>query len=227
MYERVRRLTPWSGAVMVAAFVVLISLPSSPDTTKPGQTVIDFYERHHNAMYAAAGLLILAALAGTLFLITCATFIRRRGADMTATACTVAAAVFGGGVLLASGTVIAANDGPKHMTAAVAQTLNIISSDLFAPLMFGGLGIAFLSLGVSTVRTGALPKALAIITIVDGAVLLSAIFSWFAFMAAGPLSIVLAGYLYARWDSPQEVRLPDVPRQQVASQDGQAQRVEA
>lgn len=227
MYERVRRLTPWSGAVMVAAFVVLFLLPSSPDTSKPGQTVIDFYQRHHDAMYAAAGLLILTALAGTLFLITCATYIRRRGADMTATACAVGAGVFGGGLLLASGTVIAVNDGPKHMAAATAQTLNIISSDLFAPLMFGGLGVAFLSVGVSTLRSGALPKALAIITLVDGAVLLTALFSWFAFMAAGPLSIVLAGYVYARWDSPQQITLPDVPRQQVASKDGQAQRVQA
>jgi len=227
MYERVRRLTPWSSVLMVAGVLVALAMPATPDSTASGAKVLAFYQRHHDAMYVAATALVVAALAGILFFITCATFLRRRGADMLATACAVGAGIFGTGLLFASGTLLAANDSPSRMSADMARTLNLLQNDIWAPAMFGGIGIAVLCIGVSTLRTRALPKALAIIATVVGVATLSGIGSWFAFMACGPLSLVVAGYVSARWEEPRQITLPDVPAARVAAHDGQAQQVKA
>ena len=84
------------------------------------------------------------------------------------------------------------------------------------PAMFAGLGIAVLSIGVAELRTKSLPKALGIITTIVGVVALTGIGSWLAFMAAGPLALVIAGYVYERMGRPAQITMPDVPAQATA-----------
>jgi len=217
MTDRYKRLAvPASAVVMVAGVLTALLLPGTPDTTASGAKVIAFFQAHHTAMYVAAFSVAYAAVAGVLFFVSVASFLRARGSQLLAATTAVGAAVFAGGLLLGAGTLGAANDAPGRMSADVARTLNIIQDDVFAPAMFAGLGIAVLSIGVASLRTKALPKALGIITTIVGVVLLSGIGSWFGFMACAPLSLVIAGYVYQRLGTRTQITMPDVPVQATA-----------
>jgi len=198
---------------MVAGVVTAIVLPQTPDSTASGAKVIAFYQAHHTATYVAAFSLTYAAVAGVLFLVSVAGFLRTRGSQLLAATTAVGAAIFACGLVLAAGTLTAANDAPGRMTADVARTLNILQNDMWAPALFAGLGIAVLSMGVASLRTKALPKALGIITTIVGVGLLTGIVSWFAFMAFGVVALVIAGYVYQRFDAPTQITMPDIPAQ--------------
>src|SRR3954471_10278656 len=209
MTDRYKRLaTPASAVVMVAGVLTALLLPGTPDTTASGQKVIAFFTAHHTAMYVAAFSVAYAAVAGVLFFVSVAAFLRSRGSQLLAATTTVGAAIFAGGLLLAAGALTAANDAPGRMSADVARTLNIIQDDMWAPAMFAGLGIAVLSIGVASLRTKALPKALGIITTIVGVVPLSGIGSWFGFMACGLLPLVIAAYVYDRLGKPGQITMP-------------------
>ena len=217
MTDRYKRLaTPASAVVMVAGVVTAVVTPSTPDTTASGARVIAFFQAHHTVAYVAAISLAYAAAAGVLFFVSVAGYLRTRGSQVLAATTTVGAALFAAGSLVACGALMAANDGPGSMTPDIARTLNIIQNDLFAPMMFAGLAIAILSIGVASLRTNALPKALGIITTIVGVVGLSGIGSWFAFMACAPLTLVIAGYVYQRLGTPTQITMPDVPTARTA-----------
>lgn len=216
MTDRYKRLAPLSGVVFVALMVTMFFLPSSPDTNASGAKVIAFYRHHHNAMYVAAAMLGFAAAALTLYLASVADFLRRCGSTLLATTTALGGGIAAAGLLLGAGAVAAVNDGPQHFTPDVARTLNIVQSDLLWPMALGGLAIATLSMGVSMLRTRALPKALGIMTTIVGVVACSIIGSWFAFLAMGPLTLVIAGYVYQRLGTPAQITMPDVPAQAIA-----------
>lgn len=214
MTDRFKRLAaPASAVVMVGAVLTALFMPQSPDSTASGAKVIAFFEHHHTAEYVAAFALCYAAAAGVLFFVSVAGFLRARGSQVLAATTAVGSAIFAGGLLLGAGTLAAVNDAPGRMSADVARTLNIIQDDVFAPALFAGLGIAVLSIGVASLRTKALPKALGIITTIVGVVVLSGIGSWFGFMACAPLTLVIAGYVYQRLGQPMQITMPDIPAQ--------------
>ena len=219
MTDRYKRLaTPASAVVMVAGVLTAILTPSTPDTTASGTKVIAFFQAHHTVTYVAAFSLAYAAIAGVLFFVSVAGFLRPRGSQLLAATTTVGGALFAGGALLASGGLMAANDAPGSMTPDIARTLNIVQNDLFAPALFAGMAVAILSIGVASLRTKALPKALGVITTIVGVVALSGIGSWFAFMACGPLTLVIAGYVYQRLGTPTQITMPDVPAARTADE---------
>ena len=113
--------------------------------------------------------------------------------------------------MIAAGAIFAANDGPQHFGVDEARALNVLQNNLFIPVMLGGLTIATLSMGVAMLRTKALPAALGVITVIVGVVGLSGIVSWFGFLASGPLTLVIAGYVYQRLGQPASIALPDIP----------------
>lgn len=207
--DRFKRLAPLSGVIFVAGVLTALFTPQSPDSTASGAKVIAFYQHHHTATYVAAFALAYAAAAGILYFVSVASYLRRCGSEVLATTTVVGGALCAVGLLLGAGALGAANDVPGKMSADVARALNIMQNDLFAPALFAGLAVATLSMGVAMLRTKALPKALGIITVIVGIVSFSAIGTWFAFMADGPLTLVIAGYVYQRLGRPTEVRIPD------------------
>jgi hypothetical protein len=208
MTDRFKRLAPLSGVLMVAAIVVMLALPSTPDSNASGAKVIAFYRHHHTALYVAGALAAYAGALGILYFSSVASYLRSRGADLLATLTVVGGAVFGAGLMLGAGALFAANDGPQHFGVDEARTLNVLQNNLFIPVFLGGLAIATLSMGVAMLRNKSLPKALGIITVVVGVVCLSGIGSWFGFLASGPLTLVIAGYVYQRLGSPAQISLP-------------------
>jgi hypothetical protein len=217
MTDRYKRLaTPAAAVVMVAGVVTSMLMPSTPDSTASGAKVIAFFHAHHAAIYVSALSLAYAAVAGVLFFVSVASYLRTRGSQLLSTTASIGAGVFASGLLLAAGTLGASNDAPARMTPDVARTLNVLQNDLFAPAMLAGLAIAVLSIGVASLRTKALPKSLGIITTIVGVVGLTGIGSWLAFMATGPLALVLAGFVYERLGRPAQITMPDVPTQATA-----------
>src|SRR5437763_272920 len=165
MADRYKRLaTPASAVGMVGGVVTAFLMPQTPDTTASGQTVIAFFHAHHTAMYVAAFSVAYAAVAAVLFFVSVAYYLRARGSQILAATTAVGGAVFASGALLGAGLLVAANDAPGRMTADVAKTLNILQDDAFFLAVIAGLGISFLSIGVASLRTKALPKWLAIVT---------------------------------------------------------------
>jgi hypothetical protein len=204
--------------VFVGLLVTLLFLPSSPDTAAPSAKIITFYRHHHTQVYVMAALVAYAGAAVVLYLTSVAAFLRRRGSDLLATTINIGAAVCASGLLLASGALMAANDGPQTFPPDVARTFNILQSDLFWPMALGGLAIATISMGVAMLRTGALPKALGIVTTIVGVVACTGFASWFAFMASGPLTLVIAGYVYSRSGRPEAITMPDIPATRTAAE---------
>src|SRR5256885_1408218 len=217
MADRYKRLaTPASAVVMVGGVVTAFLMPQPPDTPASGQTVIAFFRAHHPAMSVAAFSVAYAAVAAVLFFVSVAYYLRTRGSQILAATTAVGGVVFASGALLGAGLLVSANDAPGRMTADVAKTLNILQDDAFFLAVIAGLGISFLSIGVASLRTKALPKWLGIVTTIVGVVALSGIGSWFGFMASGLLTLVVAGYVYQALGRPTEITMPDIPAQATA-----------
>ena len=222
MTDRYKRLaTPASAVVMVGGVLTALFMPQSPDSTASGTKVITFFQHHHTAEYVAAFALAYAAGAAVLYFVSVASFLRARGSQVLAATTTVGGALMATGLLLGAGLLGAVNDAPGRMTPDVARALNVLQNDVFAPALFAGLGIAVLSIGIATLRTKALPKALGIITIIVGVAVLSGIGSWPGFMASGLLVLVIAGYVYQRQGTPTQITMPDVPTQATAPSSAQ------
>jgi hypothetical protein len=216
--ERSKQLAPLAGVVFVAGIVAAIVVGQTPDSTASGSKVVAYYQHHQTAINFAGFALAYAAAAAILYFVSVASYLRRCGADLLATTTVVGGAICAGGLLVGAGLLAAANDSPGKMPADVARTLNIAQNDVFVPILFAGLAVATLSMGVAMLRTKALPKALGIVTVVVGVVAFTGIGSWFAFMATGPLTLVIAGYVYKRLGTPGQITMPDVPTARMATQ---------
>jgi hypothetical protein len=163
-------------------------------------------------------LLGYAAVFAVIYFVSVASYLRGRGADLLATLTLVGGVLMAVGLGLGAGTSAALGDHTDRLSASAAQALNQVQEDLFFVTLFGGLMLATLAMGIAMLRTKALPKALGIVTVIVGVVAASAVASWFAFMATGPLTIVIAGYLYHRLGQPPTVTMPDVPAPRAADE---------
>ena len=212
MMDKYKRVAPLAGVLMVALVVVTLSMPQTPDSNASGEKVVAFFTKHHDAMNVASSCIVYAGVVAVLYFLSVASFLRRHGSQLLATATGVGGIITASGLLVGGGMLFAANDAVKHQAPATAQALNILQDDAFVPLMFAGVGIATLCMGVAMLRTRALPKALGIITTIVGVAAFSWIGAWFAFLASGPLTLVIAGYVYVRSGRPDEITLPEVPK---------------
>ena len=217
MTDRWKRLVPpAAGVAMVALCVVGIALGNSPSSGSSGAKVLAFYDSHHGRMNAEVVLFAYAAVAAMVFYTGMGSYLRRRGSDILATLTVVGGAVTAVGFGLGAGATATLTDSTKHITPAAAQALNQVSEDIFFIALFGGLAVSTLAMGISMLRTKAMPKALGIITVVVGVVGFTGIGSWFAFMGSGPLTLAIAWYLYQRTGQPESISIPDVPDQRAA-----------
>ena len=222
MTDRYKRLAPFAGVLMVGLVLVALFLPQEPDAKASGAKTIAFYTKHHTAVNAASICLVFAAVAAVLYFTSVAAYLRRCGSQLLSATATVGGALFASGLLLAGGLLWAANDAVKHQATATAQALNILQNDAWAPMMFAGLAIATLSIGVAMLRTNAVPTALGVVTTVVGVSLFTFVLSWFAFMASGLLTIVIAGYVYVRQGRPDAITLPEIPQARTTTESAPA-----
>lgn len=217
MADRWKQIVPpVAGVGMVATLVVAIALGNTPDVGSSGEKVVSYYTSHHGRMNADIVLVAYSALMAIVFYAGLGSYLRRRGSDLLATIVVVGGAVMAGGLAIGAGATAAINEHPGKLSTSAAQALNAVNEDIFFVAALGGLALATLATGISILRTKAMPKALGIVTVIVGVVAISGIGSWFGFMASGPLTLVLAGYLYQRSGQPDQITMPDVPDQRAA-----------
>lgn len=217
MTDRWKRLVPpAAGVAMVAVIVVGIALGNTPDAGSSGAKVLQYYSSHHGRSNAEVFLFGYSAVFAVVFYTGMASYLRKRGSDILSTLTIVGGSLMAVGLALGAGTTAMLADKTSKLSADAAQALNQVNEDLFFVALFAGVMVATLAIGISILRTKAMPKALGIVTVVVGIGAVSAIGAWFAFMASGPLTLVLAGYLYQRTGQPQQITMPDVPDQRAA-----------
>ncbi len=198
---------------MVAAVVVGIALGNTPDSGSSGAKVLAYVKSHHGRLNAEVFLFAYTSVLALVFYTGMGAYLRRRGSDILATLTVVGGAVAAVGFGLGAGATASMTDATNKLSPDTLQALNQISEDIFFIALFGGIAVATLAMGISMLRTKAMPKALGIVSVVVGVVAFSGIGSWFAFMASGPLTLAIAWFLYQRTGQPDEITLPEVPEQ--------------
>jgi hypothetical protein len=210
MNARARRLAPFAGYLMVVLiFLAIASTSNTPDAKASGAKIVAYFTHHKSNVHVQDFLLAYAALAAVVYFTAVASFLRSRGSQILASPTMAGGVLLGAGLCLGAGVNEALTDQPARMSTATAQALNLLSNDVFGVLLFAGLALATASAGVAMLRTKALPTALGVVTTIVGVAAGTGFLSWFAFMATGLLTLVVAPYIYSRMGSPAEITLPE------------------
>ena len=190
-------LSKWAPATgTLAGVLVAISVftsPSTPGDDATGAQVIAWYNSHHTADFVRD---IIGALA-VLFLVMFATTLARqvRTGDRWLTHGALAGVVFGGVGLLTSTAFdsILAQD-HNHLTAASAQTLNLLENDFFLPILIGFALYGVLT-GLAVVAGKILPAWMGWVMFAFGVLCLAGPLGWFGTLATALWSLVAGVWL--------------------------------
>src|SRR3954447_11390704 len=183
-------------AFLVTAVAVFIYAGSTPDSHDSAAKVVSFYAKHHGKLNAAG--FLIAIPAAFLALFTGALRQRLRRVDGGSIAATTAAVAGGtiaaGGQMLFVEMQIALTDAVGHASSTTLQTLNMIASNVFVPWI-GGFGVLMLAMGIATLQTGALPRAIGYISLVLGVLVFTPL-GWWSFLLSalvlGVVSVIMA-----------------------------------
>lgn len=199
MPDRLSRLAPLTGVVFAALAVVgALTGGESPDANARPAKVIAYYAENRSDVETSSIIFAIAFLILVLFAGSLRSYMRR-----TAAAEGLAAIVLAGAVLMAAGALIgsAAEYGLAHnlsgLTPATAQTMNLISSELFLPVI-GGACLFALASGLAILRGARLPRWLGWVAIVLGIVVLVPPASFPALLGFAIWSIVVSILIYLR-----------------------------
>src|SRR5271165_6573454 len=139
MSDRLSRLAPLTGVIFAVLVVVaILTGGETPDANASPARVIAYYGSHRSEVETSGIVFALAFLFVVLFAGTLRSYLRQ-----TPAAEGLAAIVLAGGVLMAVGVFMAvsAEYGLAHnlhdLTPATAQTLSVLSNELFLPVLGG------------------------------------------------------------------------------------------
>lgn len=192
-------------AFTVLAIAAAVLNSGAPGETESAAKVIEHYKDHE------AGVVISTFVwgpAAAMLLV----FVSRLRAGIDDRARAARSLVVAGGTLAAAGIVIGASVGLANMVAAdegfeeVSQTLNVLNSALWIPLVIG-LAVMLLGAGLSVLRTGILPSWLGWVAVVVGVLSLLGPGGFVGYLVA-PLWVGVAGlmlYLRSTADVPDVV----------------------
>lgn len=197
MSSRWERLAPLMGVGFVVLFVVGVVLGwNTPNSGDSPTKVLSYYQSHHSKIQASSYLTGLSLFFGVFWFGYVRTYLRDRGQERLGTV------GFGGGILfavgggLAAGTQFALSDKPLRMTAATAQSLNLLENDLFIFLILAGLATMLFAYGTGAMRSRALmPRWAAGLTMAFGIFSLTPI-GWLSLFYVAIWSLVLSIALY-------------------------------
>jgi len=197
--RRIERLAPLTGVLYAALFIVAMGMQgSAPSQDAPGAEVITFYQSHHNALYVSCFVLVAAAIAFVFFAGALREALRRddgKGDWLPTVA-------FGGGVAYAIALSLFAVGQAALLKGAdlgnveMARTLNVINSANFYPAMVA-VSVVLLAGGIAALRTNALPRWLAWVATVVGAVAVLGPLGFAGFFLL-PLWSLVAGVILSR-----------------------------
>ena len=132
------RWAPASGTLagVLVAIALFAKPPDSPGSDATGAQVIAWYQSHHGSDFVFDLIGGLAVLFLVLFAVALARQVRT--GDRWLAHGALAGAVFGGvGFLTSVGFDSVLAQDHNHLTAASAQTLNLLENDFFLPILVG------------------------------------------------------------------------------------------
>lgn len=163
------RFAPFTGLVFaVLAVVAVATEKETPEAGASGAKVLVFYTVNHGDVKKTDTLVALAFIFFMFFASSLRGFLRRTpAAEPLSTLMLVGAALIAGGVAVTAGVEFALAENYNVIGPVVAQTLNVLSNELFFSIAMGAcvFGIAA---GLAILRGAALPKWLGWVVIVAG-----------------------------------------------------------
>ena len=156
------------GGVYAVLFVIASILLGEPGSGTAGAAVVQYYRDHQTTETAGVFAVAFALVALTFFLASL-----RRTLSATdegrflANVVTAGGAVYAAGLMVMTALTVALIDAAKNNMPATAQTLNVLSSDMWPPVVVG-LALLGLGTGVSALRSAALPKWLGWVSVAFG-----------------------------------------------------------
>lgn len=213
------RLMPLSGIVFVALIVGTIFVSSPPDTNASAGAVLAYYRAHGHVTFINALLTGLGVIVGLFFYGYLREYLRQdRGTRWLASTAFGGILVFAAGGAISAGSFAALADRPQALTAATAQTFNLIQSDVSWSLTQVGLAVFYLATAAAILRGRLLPAWLGWVSVVLGLVAASLFLTFIAFAATGLWVIVVALMLWARAGHERAERAVVAPRSEYAGQ---------
>jgi hypothetical protein len=199
MPVRLSRLAPLSGVIFAVVLVVGIFVSGeTPDGNASPAKVISYYGAHRSDIEASAVVFVFSFLFLVLFAGSLRSYLRRAAAAEG-----LAAIVLAGAVLMAAGatTGSAVEYGLAHHLSrvgpATAQTMNLLSNELFLPVIVGAFLFAVPS-GLAILLGGRLPRWLGWVAIVLGIAVLIPPASFPALLVFVIWSVIVGILIYRR-----------------------------
>jgi hypothetical protein len=196
---RSERLAPLTGVAFVALVVIgFVVAGEPPDADSPPQEIIDHYLDNRDSVIAGS----FIVTAGGLFLIFFANHLRRvlnatREAALSATVL-VGASIMALGIAIDTTIILALAEAADDIEPAGVQTLQALWDNDFVPIALGTL-VFLVSVGISTIRTGALPKWLGWVALILAVIGFTPI-GWLAFLGGGVWILLVSILLAVRGD---------------------------
>jgi hypothetical protein len=202
------RWGPLAGVLSALMFVVSFMFGSStPDDNQSGAQVISWYTAHHTSqilsnLFAALAMALLVvfavALAGRV----------RRGEKWVAVGPVAGAVCLAVGLTATLGFNLMLALDYSHLTAASAQTLNLLQDDFVLPLLVGVVLFGILG-GLAMVAGRMLPAAMGWVLFAIGVAALVPPIAWFCLL--GTMLWVLIAGIWMTVQGPPAVRTEPVP----------------
>ena len=213
MSGRLSRLAPLTGVLFAVLVVVGVFTSSSetPEANSSSAKVIAYYGTHGSEVETSAILFALAFLVIVLFAGVLRSYLRRTPAVEGLSALVLAGSVLmAAGALISSGVEYGLAHNLSHLSPATAQTMNLLSQELFLPIIGGAFLFAICS-GLAILRGAALPKWLGWVAIVLGIAALIPPASFPALIGFVIWSIIVSILMYRRTDAVTPAPSTDAP----------------
>ena len=179
------------GGIYAVLFVIANIFLGEPGSGTAGATVVKYYHDHQTTETAGVFVVAFAVVALTFFLASL-----RRTLSATdegrylANVVTVGGAVYATGLMIMTGLTVALVDAANNNLPGTAQTLNLLSSDMWLPVVLG-LALLGLGTGVSALRSATLPKWLGWVSVAFGLLALAGPAGGIAFLIAPAWALVI------------------------------------
>jgi hypothetical protein len=192
------RWLPLVGILGVAFIVAAFAIGGeTPDADETAQKAVDFYVKNDTDQLISAILLAYGALALLGFSSVLRNALRTaEGAGAGASTFGFAGAIlYSLGMALFGGITFTLADVADKLDPSAVQALNALNSDFFLPLALGTCAF-LLGMGISIIRTGALPKWLGWVAVVLAVIAITPL-GFFAFLASG-IWVIIASIVLSR-----------------------------
>lgn len=175
MERTIHRWAPLTGVLFViAGFLGFIIAGEPPDVDDSAQEIVDFYVDNDTTTMIGAALEALGALALIFFAATLARIVHVRNQVVLPWVVLAGGAVAAAGFGVDASLRFAAADVAGDVDPIVVQTIHVIFSDFFFPMVIGFAALLF-GASIAAIRTKVFPAWLAWIGIVLGVATLTPI----------------------------------------------------